>query len=734
MRKLTRRAFIGTGLLASGALVIGVSIQPGNRSEKVAGLIADADEHVFDIWIKISPDNTVTIIVPHAEMGQGVHTTLALMLADELDADWDKVIISEAPAQEAYTNHMLLKGFVAGDIDFPNFLVNTVDGAFLKIGKIINFQVTGGSASIRFTGQMGMRIAGASTRQLLITAAAAQWQLPEKELSAHKSFIHHEKSGKKEAFFTFAQAAALLDPETNPTLKSVDQYQLMGTSPPRKDLPPKVTGEALYGMDIQLPGMKYASIKASPVFGCKVTSVDASSLKKIKGFYQVVTLDNAVAVIADGFWLAKQALNKVVMEFEKNDAQNIHQKGIFEQLRYDLNQAELNDDFNIDFKTGVIPDQKVTSKDQFEATYQVPFLAHATMEPMNCTAWIHDGICEIWIGSQNPLGIKSAVADLLDIDMEHVQVYNQYLGGGFGRRSETDVALQAAWIARETTHPIKLIWTREEDIQQDFYREANLSQFKAVLNSQGKPSIWINQFLFKHHPPEASIPPYLIPNQLIQHTESALHVPWGNWRSVDHSMHGFFIESFIDELAHLQNEDPFEYRASLLAHQPRFLKVLNKAAEKSSWHQSLPENWGRGIAIHQSFGTIVAEVVEVQIIEGKIHIERVVCVADAGFAMHRDAFIAQMESGIIYGLTAALYGEITIKNGAVEQHNFHDHKMLRMDETPIIETYIINSHEKIGGAGEPSTPVIAPALVNAIFNATGKRIRTLPIQNFDLSS
>jgi isoquinoline 1-oxidoreductase beta subunit len=226
----------------------------------------------------------------------------------------------------------------------------------------------------------------------------------------------------------------------------------------------------------------------------------------------------------------------------------------------------------------------------------------------------------------------------------------------------------------------------------------------------------------------------LIPNQLIQHTESALHVPWGNWRSVDHSMHGFFIESFIDELAHLQNEDPFEYRASLLAHEPRFLKVLNKAAEKSSWHQSLLENWGRGIAIHQSFGTIVAEVVEVQIIEGKIHIERVVCVADAGFAMHRDAFIAQMESGIIYGLTAALYGEITIKNGAVEQHNFHDHKMLRMDETPIIETYIINSHEKIGGASEPSTSVIAPALVNAIFNATGKRIRTLPIQNFDLSS
>jgi len=226
----------------------------------------------------------------------------------------------------------------------------------------------------------------------------------------------------------------------------------------------------------------------------------------------------------------------------------------------------------------------------------------------------------------------------------------------------------------------------------------------------------------------------LIPNQLIQHTESALHVPWGNWRSVDHSMHGFFIESFIDELAHLQNKDPFEYRASLLAHQPRFLKVLNEAAEKSSWHQPLPENWGRGIAIHQSFGTIVAEVVEVQIIEGKMRVERVVCVADAGFAMHRDAFIAQMESGIIYGLTAALYGEITIKNGAVEQHNFHDHKMLRMDETPVIETYIINSHEKMGGAGEPSTPVIAPALVNALFNATGKRIRKLPIRNFDLST
>ena len=726
MGKITRRAFIGTGLLTSGALVIGISIRPGNRAKKVASLISDPEEHVFNVWIKISPDNSVTVIVPHAEMGQGIHTTLAMMLADELDADWGKVNIQEAPAHQEYANHMMLKGFVAGDVDFPNFLVKTVDGAFLKIGKFMSFQVTGGSASVRFTGELGMRWAGASTKHLLLTAAAQKWQVPKSELYAVNSFIHHEKSNRKAPFSTFSKEASLLDAPSSLTLKTIAEYRLMGSSPMRKDLPPKVTGKARFGIDVVLPNMKYATLKNAPVFGGKLISVDDTAIEQLSGFHQVIKLDNAVALVAEGYWQAKQALDKLIIEFTRNDQDTIDQKDIFNQLNDALDKAIKSDNFTTDLEL-VNQEYDVLTSSSYTANYQVPFLAHATMEPMNCTVWLHDGICEIWIGSQNPLGVRAAIAELLELAPDKVFVYNQFLGGGFGRRSETDVALQAALIAKEISAPVKLIWSREEDIQHDFYREANISRFNAVLSKEGPPISWTNQFLFKHHPPEAAHIPYSIPNQLIQYTETDLHVPWGNWRSVDHSMHGFFIESFIDELANQQQQDPYQYRRKLLKHQPRFLKVLDLVAKKANWRAPLPHHWGRGIAIHKSFGTIVAQVAEVAIIEGKLIIHRVVCVADAGFAMHKDAFIAQMESGIIYGLTAALYGEISIKEGAVQQRNFNDYPMLRIKETPKIETFIINSLEKIGGAGEPSTPVIAPAVTNAIFNVSGKRIRELPI-------
>lgn len=352
---------------------------------------------------------------------------------------------------------------------------------------------------------------------------------------------------------------------------------------------------------------------------------------------------------------------------------------------------------------------------------------------MNCTAWVHDDICELWTGTQNPLGFAAEVAGVLDMDLEDVVLHNQYLGGGFGRRAFPDYAIQAARLASEVHYPVKLIWSREEDMRHDHYRQASLSRFKAALDSSGKPTAWVNQYVEKHDPKEAPYIPYGIDNQFIHFAESQTHVPWGFWRSVDHSLHAFFTESFIDELAFEAGQDPYQYRHDLLEKKPRFRKVLDLAAEKSNWDAPLPENWGRGIAIHRSFGTIVAQVVEVEVTEGKVRPRRAICAVDAGFAMHPDGIKAQMESGIVYGLTAALYSEISIHRGAVAQSNFHDYPMLRMNESPDIETYIINSGEKIGGAGEPGTPAIAPALVNAIFDATGKRIRELPVRLHDLA-
>lgn len=733
MGKWTRRAFISTGVLAGGVLAIGVAIRPGNRSSKVKDLVADGDETVFDVWLKIAPDNTLTVIIPHAEMGQGVHTALAMMLADELDADWSKVKTIEAPAHKEYANYAVAKGFLAGERDFPAFLTGTVDGFFLTATKKMHFQITGGSASVRFTGTHAMRVTGAAVKSILLEAAAETWSVPREELSAKESHIFHAASGRSAPYADFAAKAATLSMHAKPQLKSVAEFSIIGTSPPRMDIPAKVDGTARFGIDVALPGMKYATIKAAPVFGSRLKSVNADAVSNMPGIHRVIELDNAVAVVADGYWLAKRALDQLEIEFQASGHEHVTQQDIYEQYSRDLDAALEQGKMETDVKSGDIESALAEADRIVEAEYRVPYLAHATMEPMNCTAWVHDDQCELWVGSQNPLGFAHEAADLLDMDAEQVTVHNQFLGGGFGRRAEADVVRQAVLIAREVDFPVKLIWSREEDIRQDFYREANLSRFKAALNAEGMPIAWNNRFLFKHHPQEAPYIPYGIDHQLLQYTNSKTHIPWGNWRSVDHSMHGFFTESFIDELAHAGGKDPYEYRRDLLGQAPRFQKVLDLAAEKAGWGNALPANWGRGIALHKSFGTIVAEVVEVEVSDdGKLRTHRVVCVADPGFAVHPDGFRAQMESGIIYGLTAALYGEITIQKGAVVQSNFHDYQMLRINETPTIEIHIVSSDNFPGGAGEPSTPVIAPALANAIFDASGKRIRELPVKNHDL--
>ncbi|MGI9549774.1 MAG: molybdopterin cofactor-binding domain-containing protein [Aurantibacter sp.] len=734
MGKWTRRAFITAGVLTGGALVLGVAIRPGNRANKVKHLIAGAGEAVLNIWLKISKDNIVTVMVPHAEMGQGVHTTLAMMLADEMDADWSKVRMMEAPGHKEYANYALGKGFVLGDKDLPLFLMGTVDGAFLTITKQMSLQITGGSASVRFTGMHAMRVAGAAAKAVLLQAAAEEWKVPSDELVAKDSQISHLASNRTAPFASFAEKAATLDQPDKPRLKKSDEFTIMGTSPARFDAPAKVDGTALFGMDVSLPDMKYATIKASPVFGAKLKPIAANAIEGLAGVHKIVNLDGAVAVIADGYWTAKMALDNLPIAFEKSDNDAVNQNDIYERYVRDLDAAVANGDEQKDVKSGNVSKMLSTASNVVEAEYRVPYLAHATMEPMNCTAHVHEGRCELWVGSQNPLGFADSVAEALDLDLEKVIVHNQYLGGGFGRRSVPDVAVQAALIAKEVDYPVKLIWSREEDIRQDHYREANISRFKAALDDNGKITGWNNQFLFKHDPEEAPHIPYGVDHQFIHYAESITHIPWGYWRSVDSSMHAFFTESFMDELAQAANKDPYEYRQDHLNNNPRFLKVLDLAAEKADWTAQLPENWGRGISIHQSFGTIVAQVVEIELVDDKVKVHRVVCAADPGFAFHPDGFTAQMESGIVYGLTAALYGEITIEKGAVVQSNFHDYQMLRMNESPKIETHIINSDNWPGGAGEPSTPGIAPALTNAIFNASGIRIRNLPVKNHDLKT
>ena len=734
MGKWTRRAFITTGVLAGGAVVIGVAIRPGNRAGKVAPFIAGEDETVFNVWVKISPDNTVTAIIPHAEMGQGVHTTLAMMLADELDADWNAVSMIEAPARNEYANYALAKGYAAGDVDFPAFLVDTIDGFFLTATQFMSLQITGGSTSVPTTGQHAMRVAGAATKAVLLQAAAETWNVPLEELTASNSYIIHERSERKAPYADFARRAANLSQPVKPILKSPHEFTILGTDVQKLDVPAKVDGSASFGIDAQLPGMKYAAVKASPVFGTNVKSVDETSVQDMPGVRKVINLDDAVAVIADGYWQARKALDKLAVVFEENGNETVEQSDIFEQFASDMDAAIANGKEIVDFATGDVDAAMATAARTVEAEYRVPYLSHAPMEPMNCTAWIHDDICELWTGTQNPLGFAAEVAGVLDMDLEDVVLHNQYLGGGFGRRAFPDYAIQAARLANDVHYPVKLIWSREEDMRHDHYRQASISRFRAALDGTGKPTAWLNQYVEKHDPKEAPYIPYGIDNQFIHFAESKTHVPWGFWRSVDHSLHAFFTESFIDELAFEAGQDPFRYRHDLLENAPRFQKVLDLAAEKANWDAPLPDNWGRGIAIHRSFGTIVAQVVEVEVSEGNVRPRRAVCAVDAGFAMHPDGMKAQMESGIVYGLTAALYSDISIRRGRVVQSNFHDYQMLRMHESPDIETYIINSGEKIGGAGEPGTPAIAPALVNAIFDATGKRIRELPVKLHDLSS
>jgi len=744
MSKWTRRAFITSGIVAGGGVVVGIAMRPGNQVKDLAAKLGDDGASLVHTYVKIDSDNTITAIIPHAEMGQGVHTALGQMLAEELDADWDQLKLEEAPAIGEYAMYAAGRRYLLTGIDFPNLVIPTVDGMMMRVADTLNMQITGGSMSVRTTGILAMRTAGAATRQMLQQAAAEAWNVPVEEVTTEKSHLIHAASNRREPYASFAGHVAEMTPSYTPTFKDPADYKIVGTHKPRRDIPAKVDGSVKFAMDVQLPNMLYATVVRSPVPGGSVVELDDSAARSVEGVVDVIVIPattvssmlgdtvsaETVAIVADSYWSASKGLKELTVQWSEVGFETVSSDGIFEQFNRDISARGERQTDHVQGEAGSV---FANAAKVVDADYHVPFLAHTCMEPLNATADVRADSAEIWVGCQNPLGFRRDIANSLGMDPEKVTLHNHSMGGGFGRKARPDWALQVAHLAREVGRPVQLIWSREEDVRQDFYRPAVQSRFRAAFDAQDNLLAWENTYTNKNEPIEAPLIPYAIPAQDIGYVSSPVHIPFGAWRSVDHSQHGFFTESFIDEVANAAGKDSFEFRAELLKDSPRHLAVLNKAAEEAQWSRPLPEGSGRGISLQESFGSIVAQVVEVAVVEGEVSVERVVAVIDAGIAVAPDGIAAQLESGIIYGLTAALHGEITIEKGAVVQSNFHDYKAVRMNEAPNIETHIINSGHDIGGAGEPGTPGIAPALMNAVFNATGTRVRQLPLSRFDLN-
>lgn len=732
LAKWSRRGFIGAGVLAGGGLLIGIGVRPGNPVGTLASKVAGGDgEQLVNSWVKIGADNIVTAIVPHCEMGQGAHSVLAQMLADELDADWDKVRVMQAPSDGSYvvgdTARMFLAPFTMNAADW---IEPTWDGVFTQMAKLADALITGGSSSIRTTGQNSMRVAGAAARGMLVGAAAEEWGVPGDEITTKDSVLFHAASGKSAPYSQFATAAADQSMDHTPKLKTPDQYRLMGKSKARTDIPAKVNGTAEFGID-SVPAdldLSYAAVVRPPVPGTKVVSMDASRAKAMKGVLQILNMDNFVAVVADSYWQAQQAMDTVNIEWSQSASPIKTMDDQYAAFAVALDKAG---------ETG--GDQAAAKGDAqgalsnaakvIKAEYAVPYLAHSPMEPLNCTAHVKDGKCDIWASTQVPLMARSGVASTLGFSADDVIMHNPYLGGAFGRRLGVDEMAMAARVAQATGYPVKVIWSREEDTQKALYRCADTARMRAGLDDSGKLIAFDHVFTQRHDPAEACVPAiYNIANTSIRVAPAELHLPFQAWRSVDHSQQGFFIESFVDEAAHEAGQDPLDYRLAMIAGSPRHVAVLEKVAELSDWRKPSEEGRAKGVAMVESFGTIVAEVIEVDMTSGSPKLVKVWAVCDAGYVMNPDGFKNQIEGGIVFGLTAAMYGELDLEEGAIVQSNFHDYKMLRMDEVPGIEVAIINSGDvPIGGAGEPGLPPAAPAFANAIFAATGKRLRTLPI-------
>lgn len=699
----TRRAFLQAG----SALTIGFSLA-GH-----AGRLGAATTFAPNAWLRITPDGRVTVVCGSAEMGQGVLTAIPMLVAEELDADWNSVRVEQAPVDKSYANPMF------------------------------GMQATGGSTTVRAHWEP-LRQAGAAAREMLVAAAAAQWKLPAGECRTEAGQVIHA-SGRKLAYGALVDAAARQPVPEKPALKDPKDFRLLGRPTRRLDTPGKLNGSARYGIDAQVPGLLVAVMARAPQPGAKPVKVDDAKAKAVKGVRQVLTIPSGVAVLADGYWAAKKGRDALAIEWDLGAAAGLSDARVSSQLAEAAERADA-----VARETGNLRDAAASGARRVEATYEAPYLAHACMEPLNCTAWVKGDSVEVWAGTQSQGPNQGILSQVASVTPAQVKVNTLLLGGGFGRRFAPDFTIDATLLSKLSGKPVKLIYSREDDMAAGFYRPASVARFEALLDDAGKPvglragvgspSIMAASGFMKI--PDNGVDafamegiadhPYDIANQRLAYGRAEPGPQVWFWRSVGHSQNIFFIESFIDELAAQAQADPFEFRRALLAQQPRYKGVLELAAQKAGWGRPLPAGVFRGIAVAQSFGSYVAEVAEVSVQpDGTPRVHRVVAAVDCGMTVNPLTIGRQVEGAIVYGLSAALHGRISFQDGRVQQSNFHDYPVLRMNEMPKVEVHVVQSSEKPGGIGEPGTPPIAPAVANAIFAATGKRLRRLP---FDVAA
>lgn len=717
--QLTRRALLkATG--AGGALLL--TVQLPLAATKAVAAPKDAPRATFNAVVRVGADDVVTLVMPRVEMGQGTYTALSLLIAEELEVDLARVRLEHAPADDK---------------------LYALPGA--------GVQVTGGSNSVR-TAWLPMRQAGAAARMMLVAAAAQAWGVDAAACKAENGSVVHAASGRRLRYGELAARAAQLPVPTQIPLKERAQFKKIGSAQKRLDAPEKVNGTARFGIDVQLPGLRVATVAASPVPGGRVKSVNAEAALRVRGVRQVVRLDDVTAVVADHMGAARKGLAAAQVQWDGGPAARYSTQTMIDELAKASQQ-----DGATARKEGDVAATRAEAAAKghrnVEAIYQQPLLAQAPMEPMNCTVHLRPEGCEIWLGTQVPTRAQAAAAQAAGLPVEKVQVHNHVLGGGFGRRLDVDFVTQAVRIAREVKGPVKVVWTREEDMQHSTYRPYHYNRLSATLDAQGRPIAWHHRVTgssiiaryapagFKNGVDTDAIRdaagPYEFPNLLVQYVrqEPPEGLLTGWWRGVGHMQNAIPVECFIDELARAAGQDAIAFRKPLLAKHPRALRVLEVAADRSGWGKPLPKGRGRGIALTLSFRTYAAQVVEVSVdAEGNLKTERVVTVVDCGQVVSPGTVEAQVQGGTVFGLSAALFGNISIKDGRVEQSNFHDYRVLRMNEMPLMETHVIPSTEDPTGIGEIATVVITPALLNAVHDATGRRIRQLPMAASDLKT
>jgi isoquinoline 1-oxidoreductase subunit beta len=711
-----RREFLKTGAAVGGGLLVSWCLPLPTAG---AGKAAGENQVALNAFVRIGTDESVTVISSHSEMGQGVYTSLPMLLNEELEADWAKIRVEAAPVDKVY-NH-----------------------------PVFGMQMTGGSTTSPAEWERYRKM-GALARTMLVAAAAQQWKVDAAGCQVERGVVLHRATGQRATYGSLANAAAQLTPPAEVKLKDAKSFTLIGKPTRRLDTPSKTNGSAQFGLDVSLPGMLTAVVARPPVFGGKVAKFDASEALKVPGVKAVEQVESGVAVIAERFWPAKLGRDKLVVEWDLGPNAGLST----EQMMRDFAEQAKSPGV-VAKKTGDPESAFKTAAKTITAEYDVPYLAHAMMEPLNCVVDLRADSCEIWTGTQFETVDRANAAQVAGLPPEKVQIHTTLLGGGFGRRANpaSDFVREAVHVAKVAKAPVKVVWTREDDLQGGWYRPMWHDRFAAGLDANGEPVAWTHTivgqsimhgtlfeaFGIKDGVDSTSVEGaadllYGIPNLQVDLHSPKIGVPVQWWRSVGHSHTGFSVEAFLDEVAHAGGKDPYELRRKLLANQPRMLAVLDLAAQKANWGAKLPPGVGRGIAGHFSFDSYVAQVVEASVAkDGAVRVHRVVCAVDCGTVINPDTVKAQMEGGIVFGLTAALKTEITLKNGRVEQTNFHDYQMLRIFESPKIEVYIVPSTANPTGVGEPGVPPVAPALANAIFAVTGKRIRRLPIRASDLA-